>query len=122
MFAKDDPPSTSVSFLLDESSTCCSFSNNAEAISLENTAIWMTRDKSFETWICPLSYALIGYCDDIILRLCQDIVLLKSEVAELVLPNVVVNLAGRKDLDVDLCKLISSQPRYLHGANYVKII
>lgn len=40
-------------------------------------------------------------------RLCQDIVLLKAEVAELLLSNVMVNLAKRKNLDIDLCKLIS---------------
>ncbi|KAA8540818.1 hypothetical protein F0562_024781 [Nyssa sinensis] len=82
---------------------------NAGANSLEKSNIWKTCDKTFETWICPLVYALIGYCDDMILRLCQDIVLLKAEVAELLLPHVLVNLAGRKDLAVDLCKLISLQ-------------
>ncbi|KAK4479334.1 hypothetical protein RD792_014846 [Penstemon davidsonii] len=40
-------------------------------------------------------------------RLCQDIVLVKSEVAELLFSNVIVNVAGRKDSDVDLCKVIS---------------
>ncbi|KAK9278063.1 hypothetical protein L1049_027621 [Liquidambar formosana] len=82
---------------------------NAEAISLDKSTIWKTHDKTFEMWICPLVYALIGYCDDMILRLCQDIVLLKAEVAELLLPNVFVNLAGRKDLDFDIHKLISLQ-------------
>ncbi|KAI5683411.1 hypothetical protein M9H77_04639 [Catharanthus roseus] len=82
---------------------------NDAAISLENSTIWKASGKTFERWICPLVYALIGYSDDIIIRLCQDIVLVKSEVAELLLPNVIVNLAGRKDLDVDLCKLITSQ-------------
>lgn len=42
-------------------------------------------------------------------RLCQDVVLAKAEVAELLLPSLVVNLAGRKDMDVDLLKLISLQ-------------
>ncbi|XP_058227343.1 serine/threonine-protein kinase ATM isoform X4 [Rhododendron vialii] len=82
---------------------------SAEAISLEKSTLWKTHEKNFETWICPLVYALIGYSDDIILRLCQDIVMLKSEVAELLLPNVVVNLAGRKNLDIDLCRIISLQ-------------
>ncbi|KAF5933201.1 hypothetical protein HYC85_029372 [Camellia sinensis] len=81
----------------------------AEEISLEESTIWKTHEKTFETWICPLVYALIGYCDDTILRLCQDIVLLKAEVAELLLPNVVVNLAGRKNLDINPCKIISLQ-------------
>lgn len=81
----------------------------AEAISLENSTIWKTHGKNFESWICPLVYALIGYSDDIILRLCQDIAMLKAEVAELLLPNVVVNLAGRKNLDIDLCRIISLQ-------------
>lgn len=42
-------------------------------------------------------------------RLCQDIVLLKAEVAELLLPNVFMNLAGRKDMPFDLHQLISMQ-------------
>lgn len=80
---------------------------NAEEISVEKSDIWKTRGKTFETWICSLVHALIGYCDNIILRLCQDIVLQKAEVAELLFPNVVVNLASRENLDVDLCELIS---------------
>ena len=42
-------------------------------------------------------------------RLCQDVVLLKAEVAELLLSNVMVDLAKRKNLDIDLCKLISEK-------------
>lgn len=49
---------------------------------------------------------------DVSFRLCQDIVMLKAEVAELLLPNVVVNLAGRKNLDIDLCRIISLQVIY----------
>ncbi|XP_022135092.1 serine/threonine-protein kinase ATM isoform X3 [Momordica charantia] len=81
----------------------------AEAISVESTTVWETNDKTFEKWICPLVYSLIGHSNDVILRLCLDIVLLKAEIAELLLPSVVVNLAGRKDLDFDLHKLISLQ-------------
>jgi hypothetical protein len=40
-------------------------------------------------------------------------VLLKAEVAELLLPSVIVNLAGRKDMDVDLHKIISLQVVFL---------
>ncbi|KAL8261037.1 hypothetical protein R6Q59_025086 [Mikania micrantha] len=80
---------------------------NGQGISIEKTDTWVTSDKTFETWICQLVYALIYFCDDTILRLCQDIVLLKAEVAELLLSNVMVNLAKRKNLDIDLCKLIS---------------
>ena len=39
--------------------------------------------------------------------------LLKAEVAELLLPSVIVNLAGRKDTDVDLHKIISLQVVFL---------
>ncbi|KAI3512910.1 hypothetical protein L1887_20232 [Cichorium endivia] len=80
---------------------------NGQPITIEKAATWETRDKTFETWISQLVYALIFYCDDTILRLCQDIVFLKAEVAELLLSNVMVNLAKRRDLDIDLCKLIS---------------
>ncbi|XP_022845090.1 serine/threonine-protein kinase ATM isoform X2 [Olea europaea var. sylvestris] len=79
---------------------------NAEAISIDNHSVW-TSEKTFDSWICPLVHALMGYCNDLILRLCQDIVLVKSEVAELLFCNVIVNLAGRTDLDVDICRLIS---------------
>ncbi|RZC79910.1 hypothetical protein C5167_042487 [Papaver somniferum] len=43
-----------------------------------------------------------------ILRLCQDIILMKDELAELLLSHVLVNLARTKGSQVDLCKLISS--------------
>ncbi|MCD9642746.1 hypothetical protein HAX54_029689 [Datura stramonium] len=72
----------------------------AEALSLKNSAIWKTDGKTFETWICPLVCALIEYCDDKILRLFQDIVLVKSEVAELLFPHVMVNLSSRRDMDM----------------------
>ncbi|XP_008453086.1 serine/threonine-protein kinase ATM isoform X2 [Cucumis melo] len=81
----------------------------AEAISVESSTVWETNGKTFERWICPLVYSLIGHSNDVILRLCLDIVLLKAEIAELLLPAVVVNLAGTKDLDIDLQKLISLQ-------------
>ncbi|KAI9173943.1 hypothetical protein LWI28_009144 [Acer negundo] len=80
----------------------------ADVILPENSTVWETNDKTFEMWICPLVYSLIGYCNDAILRLCQNIVMLKSEVAELLMPSVFVNLAGRKDMDV-LHKIISAQ-------------
>lgn len=50
--------------------------------------------------------------------------LLKAEVAELLLPSVIVNLAGRKDMDVDLHKIISLQVvflSYLVGSNFIFI-
>ncbi|KAH7550460.1 hypothetical protein JRO89_XS13G0195300 [Xanthoceras sorbifolium] len=81
----------------------------ADVILPENSTVWETNYKTFEMWICPLVYSLIGYCNDPILRLCQDIVLLKSEVAELLMPIVFVNLARRKDMDVNLHKIISAQ-------------
>uniref|UniRef100_A0A803L8L9 non-specific serine/threonine protein kinase n=1 Tax=Chenopodium quinoa TaxID=63459 RepID=A0A803L8L9_CHEQI len=79
----------------------------AEGKSLEESSLWKTSDKTFDSWICPLVYSLIGHCSDITLRLCQDIVLLKAEIAELLLPSIMINLAGRKDLATDFCHLIS---------------
>lgn len=43
--------------------------SSVEAFSLENSTVWMTHDKSFEMWICPLVYSLTVYCNDVILRL-----------------------------------------------------
>ncbi|KAK6920707.1 Phosphatidylinositol 3-/4-kinase, catalytic domain [Dillenia turbinata] len=80
---------------------------SAKEISLEKSSIWETNGKTYEMWVCQLVSSLIGYSNDVILRLCQDMVLLKDEVAELLLSSVIVNLAGRKDLTVDLRNLIS---------------
>lgn len=41
---------------------------SAKAVSVEMPGLWETRDKTFETWICPLAYTLIGYCNDVVLR------------------------------------------------------
>lgn len=41
---------------------------SGQDISIEKAGIWETRDKTFETWICHLVYALIYFCDDTILR------------------------------------------------------
>ncbi|KAK8518220.1 hypothetical protein V6N13_027695 [Hibiscus sabdariffa] len=105
----------------------------AENIYLEKSTTWVTHGKTFEKWICPLVYSLIGYCNDVILRLCQDVVLLKPEVAELLLPSVVVNLAGRKDIDqnfisnqvqehifVESNKLIKSIQVWLNALNELR--
>ncbi|KAL9227455.1 hypothetical protein vseg_003141 [Gypsophila vaccaria] len=81
----------------------------AEGKSLEDSSLWTTCNKTFELWICPLVYSLIGFCTDVTLRLCQDIVMVKAEVAELLLPSIMINLSGRKDLSVDLCKVISEK-------------
>ncbi|XP_062079415.1 serine/threonine-protein kinase ATM-like isoform X3 [Humulus lupulus] len=64
------------------------FCKPAEAISLGTSTLWVTHGKTFETWICPLAHLLCGYCTDVILRLCQEIVFLKVEVVELLLPSV----------------------------------
>ncbi|KAL5723782.1 non-specific serine/threonine protein kinase [Ranunculus cassubicifolius] len=82
---------------------------NAEATSMKNSSLWTTDGKTYEMWICPIVFSLIDYSNDTILRLCQDIVLLKAEVAELLFPNVLYNIAGRKDLSGNLCETISSQ-------------
>ncbi|KAI3914770.1 hypothetical protein MKW98_002006 [Papaver atlanticum] len=83
--------------------------SSAETIPLENSSLWKTLGKTYETWICPLVHSLIEHTDDMILRLCQDIVLMKDELAELLLSHVLVNLARTKGSQVDLFKLISSQ-------------
>lgn len=41
---------------------------SAEAMPLENSSVWETSGKTFEAWICPLVFSLIGHCTDVILR------------------------------------------------------
>nr|XP_029123739.1 serine/threonine-protein kinase ATM isoform X3 [Elaeis guineensis] len=82
---------------------------SGEAISLEDPSLWQTEGKTYEQWICSLVHSLISHCDDIILRLCQNIVLLKAEIAELLLANVLLSIAGKVDLSSDLCQLISAK-------------
>ncbi|CAN0900398.1 Serine/threonine-protein kinase ATM [Linum grandiflorum] len=81
----------------------------AEAVPLDDSTLWSTSNKSFEMWICPLVYSMLGFCEDLILRLCQGIVLFKAEAAELLFPRVIVDISKRKDMRVDLQKLISQQ-------------
>ena len=50
---------------------------SVEAVSLEESSVWVTHGKSFEMWICPLVYSLIVYCNDVILRYYGPIKLLK---------------------------------------------
>ncbi|XP_052731784.1 serine/threonine-protein kinase ATM isoform X5 [Vigna angularis] len=83
--------------------------SKGEATSLEKSTVWVTDGKTFEMWICPLVYSLIAYCSDAILRLCQDIIMFKGEIAEFLLPSIFVNITARKDLEIDLHKLISMQ-------------
>ncbi|KVH98208.1 Armadillo-type fold [Cynara cardunculus var. scolymus] len=90
---------------------------NAQSISIEKATIWETRDKSFQTWICQLVYALIYFCDDTILRLCQDIALLKAEVAELLLSNIMVV----EEIVVESNNLIRSVQVILDALNELRI-
>lgn len=48
--------------------------------------------------------------------------LLKAEVAELLLPSVIVNLAGRKDLEADLHKTISLKVVFLSSFGWFLVI
>ncbi|KAK9108083.1 hypothetical protein Syun_024094 [Stephania yunnanensis] len=82
---------------------------SAEMKSIYESSLWSTCGKTYEMWICPLSFSLIGHCSDIFLRLCRDIVFLKAELAELLFSYVLASLAGRKESNCELCKLISSQ-------------
>ncbi|XP_072965614.1 serine/threonine-protein kinase ATM isoform X2 [Typha angustifolia] len=83
-------------------------SGNNSSVSLEDSSLWRTEHKSYDTWVCSLVHALISHCDDTILRLCQNIVLLKAEAAELLLASVLVNLA-KTDCSAVLCDLISTK-------------
>ncbi|KAK9117160.1 hypothetical protein Sjap_016107 [Stephania japonica] len=82
---------------------------SAEMTSISKSSLWSTCGKTYEMWICPLSFSLIGHCSDIFLRLCRDIVFLKAELAELLFSYVLASLAGKKESNFELCKLISSQ-------------
>lgn len=35
---------------------------------MESSTVWETNGKTFEKWICPLVYSLIGHSNDVILR------------------------------------------------------
>lgn len=83
--------------------------SHAEAISLNDPSLWTTEGKTYDMWICHLVYSLINHTNDTILRLCQDIVFLKAELAELLFSIVLVNLAGRADQSSELCEIISVQ-------------
>ncbi|CAN8254904.1 unnamed protein product [Cochlearia groenlandica] len=81
----------------------------AENFSLEKSEVWSTYNKDFDKWICQLVYCMIALCDDIPIRLCQNIAMLKAEISELLFPSVVVSLAGRIGTDFNFHELITSQ-------------
>ncbi|XP_031496138.1 serine/threonine-protein kinase ATM isoform X2 [Nymphaea colorata] len=83
--------------------------SSLEATSLDESSLWQTNGKTFERWVCTLVYSLIHHTKDVTLRLCQNVVLLKAEVAELLFPDVLASLAIRKHSSADLCELISLQ-------------
>ncbi|XP_020591737.1 serine/threonine-protein kinase ATM [Phalaenopsis equestris] len=76
-------------------------------ITLDDPSIWSTEAKTYEMWICSVVHKLVVQCDDVILRLCQAVVLLKADVAELLFPSVLVNLALKNDSSAGMCQLIS---------------
>ncbi|XP_020523147.1 serine/threonine-protein kinase ATM isoform X2 [Amborella trichopoda] len=81
----------------------------ANATPLQEPSLWQPHGKTYEQWICPLVYSLIYHANDIVLRLCRDVALLKAEVAELLFPIILANIAKTKAPNSDLCQLISSQ-------------
>ncbi|CAH2064912.1 unnamed protein product [Thlaspi arvense] len=81
----------------------------AESFSLERSEVWSTDNKNFDRWICQLVYCMIALCDDVPLRLCQNIAMLKAEISELLFPSVIVSLAGRIGTDINVHELITSQ-------------
>ncbi|XP_064968170.1 serine/threonine-protein kinase ATM-like isoform X2 [Musa acuminata AAA Group] len=83
--------------------------NCHEIVSLEDSSLWRTDNKTYKMWVCSLVHSFIHHCDDVILRLCQNLVLLKDEIAELLFPNVLVNLARSVHSDVLLCDIISAK-------------
>ncbi|KAI0497772.1 hypothetical protein KFK09_021007 [Dendrobium nobile] len=76
-------------------------------MTLDDSSLWTTEAKTYEMWICSVVHKLVVHCDDVILRLCQEMVLLKADVAELLFPSVLVNLAWKSDTNIDMCQLIS---------------
>ncbi|KFK34114.1 hypothetical protein AALP_AA5G103600 [Arabis alpina] len=81
----------------------------AENFSLEMSEVWATDNKNFDGWICQLVYCMIALCEDVPIRLCQNIAILKAEIAELLFPSVIVSLAGRIGKNINLHELITSQ-------------
>ncbi|XP_048590826.1 serine/threonine-protein kinase ATM isoform X1 [Brassica napus] len=82
---------------------------SAENFSLEKAEVWSTDNKNFDGWICQLVYCMISLCEDVPIRLCQNIAMLKAEISELLFPSVIVSLAGRVGTDINLHELITSQ-------------
>ncbi|KAJ8476072.1 hypothetical protein OPV22_019799 [Ensete ventricosum] len=83
--------------------------NCHEMISLEDSSLYRTDNKTYKMWVCSLVHSFIHHCDDVILRLCQNLVLLKDEIAGLLFPYVLVNLARSVHSDVLLCDIISAK-------------
>ncbi|KAL3675793.1 hypothetical protein R1sor_025741 [Riccia sorocarpa] len=79
------------------------------AVPLGDTYLWQTSGKTYDAWVCQLTYSLVEHTDEAILRLCQDMLAMKASLAELVFPHVFANLAGKFCSDVEFCNHISKQ-------------
>ncbi|WZZ44669.1 hypothetical protein YC2023_040928 [Brassica napus] len=93
----------------------------AENFSLEKAEVWSTDNKNFDGWICQLVYCMISLCEDVPIRLCQNIAMLKAEISELLFPSVIVSLAGRVGTDINLHELITSQNKTT-AENYLSLL
>ncbi|KAG6545650.1 hypothetical protein Mapa_012835 [Marchantia paleacea] len=84
-------------------------SSYRKSIPLGDANLWETSGKTYDAWVCTLTYSLVEHTDDTILRLCQDMLLMKASLAELVFPHVFGNLAGKFCSSVEFCTHISNQ-------------
>ncbi|OQU86537.1 serine/threonine-protein kinase ATM isoform X2 [Sorghum bicolor] len=78
-------------------------------VSLEDADVWQTEGRTYKQWLCTLVSSLICHCDDIILRLCRNLVFLKVKAAELLLASTLVNIASNVDSNAVICRLISTK-------------
>lgn len=74
----------------------------------DNPKLFSLGGQSYEAWVCRLAYALLLQAKEPTLAMCQHMITRKAELAELMLPHILADIAHH-DTDNSLMAAISSQ-------------
>ena len=73
-----------------------------------NPKLWSLRGQSYDAWVRNLAYAMLLQVKEPTLAMCQHMIVRKAELAELMLPHILADIA-QHDSDAAMMASISSQ-------------
>lgn len=73
-----------------------------------NPRLWSVQGQSYESWVRNLAYAMLLLAKEPTLAMCQHMIVRKAQLAELMLPHILADIA-QHDTDSSVRSAISSQ-------------